>query len=614
MLQNPGTDSVRVVWFSEVADGTHTVRVGDRFQNTFVATTTRMSRLLEDSGSQVFQRITSGLTTPQARVVYRHEAVVTGLNAGRRTPYVAITEFSGHAFRSGTYTLQPLPYVGQPLRFLLTSDQQNNPMSLANYQKALETVGSIDAVLFPGDLVSQPNRASEWFDRSALNNPSFFQALQGTMRRWNPAAVFKGGEILQQAPLFGCLGNHEYPGRWRLDPQTNNPANPLAVSINNMDNDPQPLWYAKQRYEALKATVNPSNDAALRDKWVRDNSFEYVTYEEMWSLPEGPEGKAYYAVRFGDVFIISLDANRPWRTFNPNQRGKFSEEADGATRINQNADGWGFGDFTFRPFARGSTQFQWLENTLRSDACRTAKYRIVLSHQTMAGLGDNGVPVQAEQRVTVELNSGQSIGPFQASEFPARWPEIASALGASSVRYVRYEYPLAEDQWRNDIEPLLLAHGVHLVHTGHSHLWNRCKVGNLNYLETSNVGNSFGAMYFATSQPGVSPTQGPRPTQPGNAAWRANTVLGSAPRTRLEWNPDDYPTFGDPHGRTMIMPTLANPMRQFEGRPHDLPFVASNALTAFSTFESANGRVSSYVFDTRQEDGPVTKFDEFSIV
>ncbi len=613
MLQNPASDSVRVVWFTEGEGGTHYVRAGDGFARRFEATSTRMSRLFEDSSSQVFQRITSGLSDPQQRPVFRHEAIVNGLTAGQRVPYVAITERADGAVRSGEYSLQPLPATGQPVKLLLSSDQQNNAMAIANYQKVEETVGRVDAVLFPGDFVSTPNRASEWFDRVALNNPSFFQSIQGTMRRWNPGAVYTGGEILQHAPLYGSLGNHEQPGRWQLDPTTNNPSNTGANNLNAMDNDPQPRWYAAARYEELKAQINPSGNAAFREQWIEDNSHEFITYREMWSLPEGPEGKAYWAQRFGDVFLISLDANRIWRTWNANQRGKFTEQVpSGTAQVTQNSDIWGFGDFTFRPFAKGSRQYAWLEQVLRSEAARTARFRVVLSHQTMAGLGDNAVPVLAEQRVTVELTDGRLIGPFPVSQWPARWAEVNQALGSNAVKYLRYEYPLGEDQWRTDIEPLLLENFVNLVHTGHSHLWNRTKTGSVNYLETANVGNSFGAMFFPTPQPGVSPTQGPRPNQPGNASWTNATVNGG-PRTSLRWDPADYPTFGDPHGRQMIQPTLVNPMREFQGASQDLPFIASNVLTAFSILEAPSGVVSSYVFDTRDASSPVVKFDEFGI-
>ena len=633
MLQNPGLADVRVVWFSELSTGRHTVRIGPTFDTEYVATTTRMSKMMEDSSSQVFQKITSNLTTPQMRAVFRHEARITGLVAGKRVPYVAISEVGGQLARSGQYTLQPLPAPGQGVRILLSSDQQNNAMAAANYQKVMEVVGGpLDAVLFPGDFVNSGNRASEWFDRvggggnaNFPGNPSYFQSLQGTMQRWNPGSPYKGGEILQHAPLYGCPGNHEYSGRWRMNPLTNNAKNPTPVSIGNMAGDPQPRWYAEARYEQLKATVNPTNDPAFRATWIEDNSYELTTYREMWSLPAGPEGTAYYAQRYGDVFIISLDNNRIWRTPYPDSRGKYTERFDNAAgKVTQNADEWGFGDITFRPFNRGSQQYIWLQQVLQSEACRTARYRVVLAHQTMAGVGDNIVPVQAEIRATIELVDGRLIGPLLASEFSARWPEIQAGLDANAVRFVRYEYPLANDQWLSDIEPLLQAANVRLVHTGHSHLWNRAKAGNLMYLETANVGNSFGAMFFATPQAGVSAPQGPRSTQPGNANWKAATTdavpnnLAGRARTSLTWNPADYPTFGEPFGRELVQPTLINPMRTMDRRTtpwaeQDLPFVASNNLTTFSIFDSSTGLIASYAFDTRATNGAVVKFDEFSI-
>jgi hypothetical protein len=635
ILQNPSVDSIRVVWFSEIADGRHSVRVGSSFDIVFEATTTLMSHMLEDSGSQVYQMITGTWTEPRPRNVYRHEALVKGLTSGQRTPYVAISEKGSQAWKSGQYSLQPLPQPGQGLKILLTSDHQNNPMCSANMEEFTQKVGIVDAVFFAGDFVSQPNRASEWFDRVGGNgnsnfagNPSFFQSFQGTAHRWNPGAPYAGAQVLQYAPLYGCLGNHEYPGRWRMDSRTNNANNPQLISINNMDNDPQPKWYAEIRYEEVKAVVNPSNDTALRQQWIEDNSYEWTTYREMWSLPEGAEGKAYYAQRFGDIFIISLDANRVWRTWSSTERGKFTERFINAEgRVTQNADEWGFGDINFRAFGKGSLQYQWLEQTLQSEDCRSARYRIVVSHQTMAGLGDNAVPVQAEIRSTVELTDGSLIGPMRASEWAARWPEVRAALNEGRVRFVRHDYPLAQDQWLTDIEPLLLKYGVNLVHTGHSHLWNRTvAAGSLHYLESSNFGNSFGAMFFTMAQQGVSASQGPRNggNVPGSADWVAQTTqpvaanLGGLPRTALTWNSANYPIAGEVHGRPMAMPTDVNPMRTIDRRTvswneQDLPFVASNNICTFSVLDTSTGLITSYCFDTRNVSNEVLKFDEFQI-
>ena len=98
---------------------------------------------------------------------------------------------------------------------------------------------------------------------------------------------------------------------------------------------------------------------------------------------------------------------------------------------------------------------------------------------------------------------------------------------------------------------MLAAAGVHLVLTGHSHLWNRfVSDAGVHWLETSNVGNTYGA----------------------------------------------DPARGDPGGLTPAAPPLA-----------------SNDVTAFTLLDSAAGTVRSYRFDTRTPDLPATLFDEFRL-
>ena len=126
------------------------------------------------------------------------------------------------------------------------------------------------------------------------------------------------------------------------------------------------------------------------------------------------------------------------------------------------------------------------------------------------------------------------------------------------------------------IQPLLEGAGVDLVLFGHSHLWNRFEgPTGVHYLETSNVGNSYGA-YVGT--------------------------------TKREDIPDEYggefAATGDPNGLEPVMPTLASP------GAHDA-YITSNEITVFSVLDTAIGTVSSYYFYTRSPDSPVVKFDEF---
>ena len=102
----------------------------------------------------------------------------------------------------------------------------------------------------------------------------------------------------------------------------------------------------------------------------------------------------------------------------------------------------------------------------------------------------------------------------------------------------------------------------------------------MHFLETSNVGNSYGA--FAGGKRRFVPP-----------AYR-----------------EDYSAIGDPNGLNPAMPTIS-PLLGKDGLP--LPYIESNDITAFSIFDTGNGVVSSYYFDTRKPESDVVKFDEFKL-
>jgi hypothetical protein len=259
----------------------------------------------------------------------------------------------------------------------------------------------------------------------------------------------------------------------------------------------------------------------------------------------------------------------------------------------------------FETFDEGSEQYEWLQEVLASEEFQNARYQIVMAHQTAFGLGDNAVPAMADPTVTIFYEDGGEETSMELS-WPvdqATWEEEITPI-LDSISSIRYAYPAEDDVWRNDIEPLLLENGVDLVLNGHSHLWNRATVEDMHYLETSNVGNTFGAHYSdddgAVNQ---------------RASWVA-TFWEELESDDPRWDPADYPRTGDVHGREPIFPTEFNPMEELEpleenNRP--LPFVSSNNLTAFTIFDTASGTVSSYVFDTRDPESEVRLFDQFVI-
>ncbi|MCQ6261459.1 metallophosphoesterase family protein [Alcanivorax sp. MM125-6] len=595
-LQMPTRDSVNVVWFTTFEGTEHTLHYGEG--RTAAADTIKLSRMMEDASSKQFGKTYEGIAE---RPVYRHEATASELAPGERVDYrVASTDGNGHTLTSETFSLAAAPGKNQPLKILLTSDLQLKKNAAANYQKVVETVGRPDAVLFAGDLVNVPDRASEWFDQASDNAPAFFPTLQGRYQEFLPGYPYTGGEILQHAPLFATIGNHEVMGRYTHDGSADS-----DYTLGGAFGDPQPRWYAAIAYEQLKDQVNPTGDEDIKAQWIADRSHNHESYREIFSFPDGgPAGEDYYAVAFGDVFLISMNVSRIWRSWSVSGTGR-SKFVETLSEL-ENPEAWGFGEFIFERFDKESEQYRWLQEVLQSDAFKQARYKVVMAHQGVFGLGDNTVPVLAEPVMQlVEVENGEEV--ITELPFPIsadQWEQqVRPRLDSASLSEVRYQYPLEEDVWYRDIEPLLIENGVDLVHIGHSHLWNRAEVEGMHYLESSNVGNSYGAYYQDNTGNYIKNVR-----SSGADFW--DDVNGPNPR----WSIDDYAPNGDPQGRTMALPTEFSPMSWEDGGYPDLPFVASNNLSVFSILETDTGLVKSYVFDPADLNGEVQLFDQFSIV
>ncbi len=446
-LQKPTQNSVTVAWFTEFPGEQNIVAYGENLNQTTEATTIKLSHIREDQKSRVGSQTEDKQVyqKPVKRDIWRHEAEVTGLTPGKEVKYQVISKpENGDEAKSQIYNLAPVPPPGKPLKILLTSDHQLKPMTAANLQKAKE-IGDIDAVFIAGDLINIPDRASEWFDDN--RGAAFFPALQGKANyeidKDGVKATYTGGEIIQNAPLFTALGNHEVMGR-----------RGKSDNLNGEYNDPIPRTEAKNLYGESSLSAN---------------SFNSDTYEEIFSLPESEiGGEKYYATTFGDVRLVVLYATNIWRrpSLESDIKGKYREsEADF-----DNPKNWGYGQHIFEPIGKGSPQYNWLVEELNSPEFKQAKYKVVMLHHPVHSLGDNIVP---------------------AYTYPV---QITEKDDSGKVVNIRYEYPLEDDFLIRDIVPLLEQNNVQLVYYGHSHLWNRFKSeSGVNFLESSNVGNTYGA-------------------------------------------------------------------------------------------------------------------------
>ncbi len=545
-LQLPTATSVRVVWFTEFAGSEHKVAYGQNFNSSAVAITTKLSRIREDQDSKLGHQTQTGQYTTM-RDIWRHEAEVTELAPGIRVPYRVISvREDGKTTNSAQFSLAPQPTPDTPLKILLTSDHQLKPMTAANLEKVVETVGRVDAVFFVGDLVNVPDRASEWFDDD--RGGAFFPSLQGRanykLDKKGVKTTYKGGEIIQHAPMFTAIGNHEVMGRAKNG------------SLNDELEDAIPRAVAKQIYQRKFGKLKLNNAENVSDRWLKDNSFNTDTYEEIFTLPQSSQGgKTYYAVSFGDVRLVVLYATNIWRSpkLDADTKGKYQERKQDLN----NPDEWGYGQHIFEAIAPDSTQYHWLQQELNSPQFQQAKYKVVMLHHPPHSLGDNIVPPYTDPIQIIDRNED------------------------GSTKAVRYKYPKQADYIIRDVVPLLEAANVQLVFYGHSHLWNRfVNPSGMHFLETSNVGNSYGAH------------------------------IGDKQRKVPTDYKDDYVATGDPNGLEPIVPTIA-PLLSKDGNP--LPYVASNDITVFSIFDTATGTVSSYRFDTREPKSEVVKFDEFKL-
>jgi Calcineurin-like phosphoesterase len=585
-LQLPTESSVRVVWFTEFVGARHTVTYGAELSQKAIAQTTQLSRTREDAESKLAKKY-AGVT---ARPIWRHEAEVTGLKLDQSVPYqVTSVREDGVAVSSEVYTLAAKPSPGKPLKILLTSDHQIKPMVAANLQKVVETVGKVDLVLFAGDLINVADRASEWFDDAC--GGSLFPGLQGRacyeLEKNGVKTRYKGGAIIQYAPMYTAIGNHEVMGRFSTEEPLNEqfyntvPYNTGEVSFYNA---------VLSASRSANPVATAKEVVAKRKELVKDYSFNTDTYEEIFTLPQSPQGgKRYYAETFGDIRLVVLYITNVWRTpsLAADAKGKYREREQDIQQV-QGMKDWGWGQHLFEPIAKSSPQYNWLEQELNSPEFKKAKYKLVMFHHPPHSLGENIVPAYTDpvqitetEEIDVKKDGIWAIAQLATQGQPPQPIDPSKPLKQTVTKAIRYEYPKRDDYIIRDVVPLLEKANVQLVFYGHSHLWNRfVSPGGMHFLETSNVGNSYGAF------------------------------VGDLKRNVPTGYKEDYAATGNPNGLEPIVPTIA-PLLDAKKQP--MPYIASNDITAFSILDTGAGTISSYRFDTRDPKAAVVKFDEFKL-
>ena len=223
---------------------------------------------------------------------------------------------------------------------------------------------------------------------------------------------------------------------------------------------------------------------------------------------------------------------------------------------------WGHGQHIFAPISTEASSTRGSANELAGPA-RSGRVQVV----TM----DYPIP---QHRVA----GGAGIAD------PVAFLDRDSSTGA--VTRVRYEYPAHPIKPPRDLEPLLSRHRVQLVLNGHTHMRGRFRnAAGVNFLETSNVGSTFGAY----------------PVGGAASRYLPGPVDG--------WH-EAYVRQGDAGGLEPLAPSLA-PELGPDGTP--LPYLASDTVTAFSLLDPDVGVVRAYRFDTAGPDAVLVLFDEFTL-
>ena len=541
----PTYDSVFVEWYTESEGKDNKVLIYENGTDKdptreIGATTYKLSRLRGGKKE-------SDCDDPKISAsVYKHRAIVRDLPAyhgkeSERIPYRVISDGA----ISNIYTLAAKPAKGADIRILLTSDLQIKDMCSAGFEAVEKKIGRVDALFINGDLADVPDRAYDWF----YSDNAFFRSLQGRASHVTNGKEYKGGKIIQYAPIYSSIGNHDVMGVY-------NDSDILPWQFNNA----KPRQYAIKLLEAMDTDKMSDEQKA---GFIEDNSYNTITYEELFDLPISPEGgEKYYAVTIGDIRLIVLDLSRIWRQPMLGIAGKYSEYP-GATQ-----DMYGFGDFIFEDIGPDSKQMRFLKRELASDEYKKAKYKIVMFHFQYHSLGGNQIP------------------PF-TDPVPDMVKDPVTGLDM-----VTYDYPIDNDYIDRYVAPLLEDSGVDLVYTAHSHIWNRFMTASgMNILESSNIGNTYNCFYkdaVRSDYPSALNADDPR-----------HSIAG-------QWNEDNYVLSNDPYGLEPIYPNKA---KLSDGTP----YLASNSITAFSILDTGKGTVDSYYYDTSDPDSDIVLFDSFNI-
>lgn len=340
-LQNPGTDAMTILWFSEEPSAGMCSYWKQGTQNKITVHTIPVAA--EAITYSIWEDTTffEGGAPPEP---YRHRVRIEDLEPG--TTYGYSVEQGTTIYRSDFRTA---PEGESPIRFIVYADSETEPESTGKptswvdpvkdsariylvdqtrgYQNNLEVIRSRepDLVIIAGDLVQSGGEQRDW-DEFWRHNTHHVDSLS----------------LAGHVPLLAALGNHEYYEGPRLD-----------------------------GYD------QPGSERAAK---------RFLTYFESPAnnSPHAEQEGRYYALEYGPATFIVLDAC--------NQSPNGSEHDTNFYLLGENDSGGGHAP----DFGPGSTQYNWLESELIR-AQERSRFTFVIFHHAPYSSGPHGFPAGTDE-------------------------------------------------------------------------------------------------------------------------------------------------------------------------------------------------------------------------
>lgn len=359
-LQQPGSDSMQLTWFTPADQGGTLTVTGPGLAAPLVIGTTPTN---QPQTAYTAAEIAQGYSL-FAGGNWKHSAPVTGLNPNSTYRY---TVDQGGQTYSSTFKTAPTSTDWSRVRFMALSDSETEPRG--NTLRREYPLGPVAAGSVPRPPIGLP--ATPGTPVYYLTETQGYKKNIEIMKQRKPDIYVMPGDLVQGGGYQ--LGWDEFfrhnAGSYDT-PLTNTP---ILPALGNWEN-----FSAINGGYTINATVNGP-------KLGRDR---YKTYFDLPSNGTPAHQDNYYRADYGPITVITLDSSNgePDQTINP---GALDTDTQNNFTAAQYAAGGGTDLSDFNP---GSVQYAWAQAQL-ADARSKGQIIFVQWHHTAYSVGEHALPM-----------------------------------------------------------------------------------------------------------------------------------------------------------------------------------------------------------------------------